>query len=109
MLRLELELLPLPFANQLRRAALSVPLNIAEGAGKTSNLDKRRFYGIARGSSLECAAILDAIEVLGLIESPVLGHGKELLAEAAAMLSGLCLRWDGRNKEIGAVQAQAKG
>ena len=50
------------------RAAQSIPLNIAEGNGKQSLKDKNRFFEIARGSALECAAthdILDPFEVLG--------------------------------------------
>ena len=46
--------------DQFRRAALSVPLNIAEGTGKFSR-DGVRYYTIARGSALECAAVLDAM------------------------------------------------
>ncbi|MEA2060653.1 MAG: four helix bundle protein, partial [Thermodesulfobacteriota bacterium] len=42
---------------QLKRAAWSIPLNIAEGCGKSSINDKRRFYSISRGSAMECAAI----------------------------------------------------
>ena len=40
-------------SDQLRRATLSVPLNIAEGSGKTAR-DGARFYTIARGAALEC-------------------------------------------------------
>ncbi len=47
--------------DQLQRAADSVVLNIAEGAGRLSRDDKRRFYEIALGSLLECAAILDCL------------------------------------------------
>jgi len=47
-------------SDQLRRAALSVPLNIAEGSGKGDG-DAARYYRIARGSALECVAILDVM------------------------------------------------
>jgi len=47
--------------DQLERASLSVVLNIAEGAGRRSSPDKRRFYEIARGSTTETAAIVDVI------------------------------------------------
>jgi len=57
-------------ANQLRRASLSIPLNIAEGSEKSTGPDQRRFYIIARGSAMECAAILDACTAMALIEQP---------------------------------------
>jgi four helix bundle protein len=52
-------------ADQLRRAAISVPLNIAEATGRTTDTDSARFFGIARGSAMECGAILDAVGVIG--------------------------------------------
>ena len=50
--------------DQLRRAASSIPLNIAEAAGRTGEADAARAYVIARGSAMECAAILDTLSVL---------------------------------------------
>ncbi len=58
-------------ADQLRRAAQSQPLNIAEGApqgdflrgaGRTSRPDVAKHYTIARGSAMECAAVLDVMK-----------------------------------------------
>ncbi len=50
--------------DQLRQAALSIPLNIAEALGKVGVNDCACFFAIARGSTMECGAILDCIEIL---------------------------------------------
>ena len=44
--------------NQLRRAAVSISCNIAEGYGRSSSGDKKRFYDMARGSAFEVQNLL---------------------------------------------------
>jgi four helix bundle protein len=77
-------------ADQLKRAALSVPLNSAEGAGEPTNPERRRFYGMARGSAMECGAVLDACRVLGFVEGQVLESGKALRVRIVSMLTRMC-------------------
>jgi four helix bundle protein len=76
--------------DQLRRAALSIPLNIAEGAGRTSGADAARHYAIARGSAMECAAIMDALQVLSVVDDAQHAKAVELVARVVAMLTRLC-------------------
>ncbi len=47
--------------NQLGRASLSIVLNVAEGSAKLTKKDRKSFFVIARGSTFECAAIIDII------------------------------------------------
>jgi four helix bundle protein len=79
-----------PLLDQLRRAATSIPLNIAEAAGRTGTADAARCYAIARGSAMECAAILDTLLVLQLADHPHHRRGIELLERIVAMLTKLC-------------------
>jgi four helix bundle protein len=72
--------------DQLKRASLSIPLNIAEGYGKQSRADRARFYAIARGSAHECGAVLDASKVLRLIDESSYADGKTLLYRIVCML-----------------------
>ena len=50
--------------DQLQRAAYSIVLNLAEGRGKPTLKDQKRFFGIAMGSLRECQAVL-ILEELG--------------------------------------------
>jgi len=76
-------------ADQLRRAAISIPLDIAEGAGEFSRKDKRRFYRIALRSATESAAILDVCRRLELDDGTRLRAGRDLLLRIVAMLTRL--------------------
>ncbi len=73
--------------DQLLRASQSIPLNIAEGNGKRSYKNKWHFFEIARGSALECAAILDILvkcQVMGVDNA---NTGKDLLYRIVSMLT----------------------
>lgn len=74
-------------ALHLQRAATSVPLNIAEGAGEHSTHEKSRFYRMAKRSATECAAIFDICRRLCLIEEARYLRGRELLLRIGAMLT----------------------
>ena len=80
------------FADQLRRAAVSICLNIAEGAGEYGTAEKARFYRIARRSAKERVANLDAARILKLSPDVPLATGRNVLARIVAMLTALVLR-----------------
>ena len=76
--------------SQLERAAMSVPLNIAEGTGKPSQADRARYHAIARGSALECGALLDVCGLMGHATPIQIEDGKRMLARVVAMLTRMC-------------------
>jgi four helix bundle protein len=65
--------------NQLDRASTAIPLNIAEGSGKWTAPDRCRFFDIARGSALECAACLDVLVVKKLLQPDDIVEAKQML------------------------------
>ncbi|MEW6004130.1 MAG: four helix bundle protein [Stygiobacter sp.] len=75
--------------DQIERAANSILLNIAEGNGKFTGRDKCRYFDIARGSALECAASLDIMFRKDIIKYEELIFGKNILKEIVSMLIGL--------------------
>jgi four helix bundle protein len=79
--------------DQLDRASSSIVLNIAEGAGRVSGPDKARFYTIARGSAMECAAILDVLACQRRIDPAHHAHGWQLLLRIVQMLTKLGRRF----------------
>ena len=81
---------------QLDRASTSIPLNIAEGNGKFSAKDRSRFFEVARGSALECAACLDVLFARKLATEEHALPGKERLARIVQMLVGLLRKFSER-------------
>ena len=85
--------------DQWLRAAQSIPLNIAEGNGKQSLRDKNRFFEIARGSALECAAIHDVLRVCDAIDDDSNCRGKTDLKRIVSMLTRLIQKTNGVSEE----------
>ncbi|MDP4219372.1 MAG: four helix bundle protein [Bacteroidota bacterium] len=76
-------------ANQSRRAAVSIPSNIAEGQGRGTTKDFIHFLKIARGSLGELETQLFIAHELHYIESSVFSNLCQLLSEEGRMLQGL--------------------
>jgi four helix bundle protein len=75
--------------NNLRRAAMSVTRNIAEGSGKWQISDKVNFYHIARASSTECASSLDELVDFELVPEERVIRLREFLSRIVAMLTAM--------------------
>ena len=87
--------------DQLLRASQSIPLNIAEGNGKSSPKDRSRFFEIARGSALECAAIQDILEIGKVLSVEENKNAKQLLLRIVSMLTKLAQRGCSVREEYG--------
>jgi four helix bundle protein len=87
--------------DQLDRASTSFPLNIAEGNGKYAPKDRCRFFDIAHGSALECAAGLDILVAKGKLSADQIRPEKESLQKIVRMLMGLIKRNSAREYDKG--------
>lgn len=76
-------------SDQLRRAAVSVPSNIAEGMGRYSIKEQTHFLEIAYGSLLEISAQLDVACDLGYIDSGKQEQVEKQVDKVASLISGL--------------------
>jgi four helix bundle protein len=79
-------------SEQLKRASISLLLNIAEGAGRSAPDDKKRFYTTARGSALECAALFDLLLRWQFVSQETVNTCKNKLHQIASMLSKLIIK-----------------
>jgi four helix bundle protein len=72
---------------QIKRASLSIKLNIAEGASRKSIAERRRFYEIARSSLVELDAAIDVCIGLHFLKTEQLSHLGLKVNSCYAMLS----------------------
>ena len=75
--------------SQIRRAASSVHLNISEGCSRKSEMERKRYYEIARGSLIEIDAALDIAHDLGYFRQSDVKTLGDLMLECFNSLSGL--------------------
>lgn len=74
---------------QIKRAALSVHLNLAEGSSRKSRIERKRFYEISRGSIIEVDAALDIANDLIYLEKYDNSKLGIELVEVFKLVSGL--------------------
>jgi len=75
---------------QIRRAVVSVPSNIAEGAGRNSLLEFRQFLSIAQGSLAELDTQLELCgRYLGLLDEEIIGEVQQKIERIGRMITAL--------------------
>jgi four helix bundle protein len=79
--------------NQLRRASVSIPSNIAEGYGRPTREQYRHFLGIAQGSNLEVQTQLSIAERLGFGDRPAIDLAANLSLEVGKMFKTMLRRF----------------
>ena len=72
---------------EVDKAATSVGLNVAQGNGRYSELDHRRFLEIAASSAVKATAYLDLYQQKGLAVGVEIAQGRELMSRVIAMLT----------------------
>lgn len=75
--------------SQLRRSAVSIPSNIAEGQGRLNRAEFRQFLGVARGSNCELQTQLEIARALQFCDAGALDEAEGLSHEVGKMLFAL--------------------
>jgi four helix bundle protein len=75
--------------SQMRRSAISIPSNIAEGHGRLGSNEYRQFLGIARGSNFELQTQLELARKLGKGDPNILQEAEGLSHEVGKMIFGI--------------------
>jgi len=84
-----LRITPAGLRDQIDRASASIVLTLAEGVGRVSPADRAHFFAMARGSALECAAVLDLLHARGALSGPAHREARALLVRVVQMLTRL--------------------
>jgi len=82
--------------SQMRRSAVSIPSNIAEGSGRSSHADFSRFVSVAYGSLMECVSQSHVAVRQSLFLPEAFDDGYQRAEQLARMLSGLKSSLDSR-------------
>jgi four helix bundle protein len=77
------------FTDQLSRASLSIPLNIAEGNGRWHQADKRQFFWVARGSVFECVPLIEMLKLKSCLTIQEYAKFRDHLEALGKMLTKL--------------------
>ena len=75
--------------SQIRRSAISIPSNIAEGMGRQYKKDNIQFQHIARGSIYELETLLNISLMVGILSEEIFNRISFLLGHVIKILSGL--------------------
>lgn len=76
-------------SQQIRRAAISVHLNLAEGCSRKSEAERKRFFEISRGSIIEVDAALDIAADLGYCKKDELKELGDIMVKCFKIVTGL--------------------
>lgn len=87
----------LALTNQIQRAAISIPSNIAEGMGRFSLKERIHFIEIANGSLMEVMCQLEIANQIGYINFEQIQEQERLISEIAKMLIGLRKTFEEKN------------
>jgi len=90
-------------SNQMRRAAVSIPSNIAEGAGRLNTQEYKQYLGIARGSSFELQTQLTIARELGFGDPEQLREAESICDEIGRMLFGVIQALCAKQEDLMAV------
>jgi four helix bundle protein len=84
--------------SQIRRSAVSIPSNIAEGQGRLNTAEFRQFLGIARGSTCELQTQLEIARALQLGDPKMIDAAEDLSHEIGKMLFSMFRTLNGKRK-----------